>query len=180
MHVSRFINQKPYEKIVHLVRRHPVTFVPYIFLFVILLAVPLVVRWLGNAMFPTLLDNTIVWPLAVIFASIYYLSVCLFFYSYFVTFHLDLLIVTNDRLLDIEQKNLFARTVAEMDLYQVQDVTSTINGFFPSIFNYGTVLIQSAGATNHFTILNVPHPEKLREEILDLSAEDKKYHAKVG
>ncbi len=176
MNVSRFISQKSYERIVSLVRRHPITFVPYIFGWLVLLAIPVILYWLANALFPTLLENQIVWPLAVLFASIYWLSVCLFFYSYFVTFHLDLLIVTNDRLLDVEQKNLFARTIAEMDLYQVQDITSTVNGFFPSIFNYGNVLIQSAGAIPNFTIHDVPHPDKLRQEILDLSAEDRKYH----
>ena len=35
-------------------------------------------------------------------------------------------IITNDRILDIEQHGLFARTVSELRLHRVQDVTAEI------------------------------------------------------
>ena len=80
--------------------------------------------------FPTLLESAVALPLLMLSASVYYLSVTLFIYSYFVTFYLDLVIITNDRMVDIEQSSLFARTIAEVDLYQIQDATSEVKGFF--------------------------------------------------
>lgn len=128
-------------------------------------------------MFPTLLEGPISYPLLILLGSVYYLSLGLFFYSYFVDFYLDMWIITNDRLVDIEQTGLFARTVAEVDLYQIQDVSSDIRGFFPTLFNYGTLSLQTAGSIPKFIFYNIPRPHKLREEILALASEDKKYHA---
>lgn len=179
MTLSALIKQKSYEKVVLVARRHPITFLPYILFFLLLLAVPFGLYLLINISFlGSYLQNQTGHPLAILAASIYYLSVLLFFYTNFVTFHLDLWIITNDRLLDMEQKSLFSRTISELDLYQVQDATSEVNGFLQTIFGYGTVSIQTAGAVDRFTFRNVSHPNKLRELILDLAAEDKKYHEK--
>ena len=80
-------------------------------------------------------------------------------------------------MVDIEQKSLFGRTVAEVDLYQIQDATSEVNGIFASMFNYGNVHVQTAGSIPNFILHNVPNPHVLRQQILDLSAEDKKLHS---
>jgi membrane protein YdbS with pleckstrin-like domain len=112
--------------------------------------------------------------------SIYLLSVAIFFYSSFVIFYLDMLVITNDRLLDIEQKNLFARSISEADLYQIQDVSSEVVGVFASLFNYGNLTIQTAGAVLKFSVSNVHDPDGLRQEILELAEADRKFHAGDG
>lgn len=178
MNPSKLFAQKGYEKIVYVVRRHWVTFLPVIIFFLVLLAIPAGLYWLILNTLNVLLQNPIYFVATILLASIYYLSVVLFFYTYFVTFHLDLWVVTNDRLLDVEQKTLFSRTISELDLYQIQDATSEVKGLFPSIFNYGNIILQTAGVVNRFIFRNVPNPNKLREAILNLSAEDKKYHEK--
>lgn len=179
MSLSDLIKQKSYEKIVLTCRRHPITFVPYIIFFVLLLTVPVGLYLLiTNSSLNSYLQGTAGHTFAILATSIYYLSCYLFFYTYFVTFHLDLWIVTNDRLLDMEQKSLFNRVISELDLYQIQDATSEVNGFFPSIFNYGNLSLQTAGAVDKFIFRSVANPNKLRELILDLAAEDKKYHEK--
>lgn len=161
------------------VRRHPITFVPYILFFIILLAAPIGLYWLLiNSSLNSYLQNEGGYALAILGASVYYLSCYLFFYTHLATFHLDLWIITNDRLLDMEQKTLFSRVITEIDLYQIQDATSEVSGFFPSIFNYGNIHLQTAGAMNKILFKNVANPNKLREAILDLAAEDKKYHEK--
>jgi hypothetical protein len=177
MHLSHFINQKPYEKIVHKVRRDFVTFIPTILLFIILLIAPLGFRWFIITAYPTFLENATVVTVATICTSIYYLCVVLFFYTEFIGFYLDLLIITNDRILHINQISLFSRSIAEMDLFQTQDVISEIHGFFPSLFKYGKLIIQNASATTKFQSYDVPNPHKLRELILELATQDRKFHA---
>jgi len=176
MTISNFIRQKSYEKIVFMLRRHYITFVPTIVLFIFLFLAPLAVYFLTTNLVTNFLSGETAWPITVILSSIYYLSVILFFFSFFITFYLDLTIVTNDRLVDIEQTSLFGRTVAEVDLSEIQDATSEIRGFFPSLFKYGNLTIQTAGAVPKFFIKNIPNPDFVRQRILDLAADDKKFH----
>lgn len=177
MHLSRFINQKSYEHIVCKVRRHPVTFIPTILLFLFLGAVPSILQILFTVLFPSLVEMASLHIPIVLFVSIYYLSILLFFFTEFVGFYLDLLIVTNDRIIHINQHSLFARTIAEMDLYQTQDVISEVKGFVASLFKYGTLTIQNASAVTKFQSVDVPDPDKLRSIILDLANEDRKFHS---
>lgn len=177
MGIDSFIHAKSYEKIICRLRRHWFTFLPAIGFLILLLAVPFGLYWMISANFSGWLTSATGYPLLVLFGCIYYLSVILYFFSYFVTFYLDVLIMTNDRLVDIDQNSLFSRTVAEVDLYQVQDASSEVSGVFATLFNYGNVIIQTAGALPKFTLHNIPHPHNIREMILDLSAEDKKYHS---
>jgi len=176
MDFIRLIHKKNFEKILHITRRHYVTFVPVVFLFILLILVPIGVYWLISQLYPNLLIQQPYYQLLVLFISLYYLSLCIFFYSYFIDFYLDILIVTNDRLVDIDQKGLFARTVCEIELYQIQDVTSEVEGFFPSLFGYGNLVIQTASAIPKLLVHNIPFPHSLRQELLDLADEDKKYH----
>lgn len=177
MSLSSLINQKSYEKILFVRRRHPITFVPYVIFFLLLLTAPFGLYWLvTHSSLNQFFQNQTGFIISILGASLYYLSCYLFFYTNFVTFHLDLWIVTNDRLLDMEQNGLFHRTVAELDLYQIQDASSEVNGFFPSLFNYGNISLQTAGEIPKFTFKNVANPNQLREQILQLASEDKKYH----
>ncbi len=173
---TTFIHQKNYEHVVAKVRRHFITFIPTIILFVLLSSLPIILQLLFSTLFPTILAINNVHLAALLLASIYYLSLLLFFYTEFVAFYLDILIITNDRLIDVNQHSLFSRSIAEMDLYQTQDVISEVKGFWASFFKYGTITVQNASGITKFQALNVPHPDKLREIILDLANEDRKFH----
>jgi hypothetical protein len=176
MRLTNFIQQKSYEHIVQKLRRHPFTYLPTLFFFALLLAIPPLLYLMLQNLFPQILETALVQILGILFFSIYYLSIALFFYTSFITFYLDLLIITNDRLIDINQDNLFSRRISEMDLHQVEDVTSEVRGFFPSLFNYGTLTIQNASAVVKFIVPSVKNPSKLRDMILTLADEDRKYH----
>lgn len=176
MQIGSFINIKPYEKIVYVLRRSPITFAPYIFIFLALLFVPPVTYYLFSTAFVSTMQIPTTPIILTLIGSAYYLALGLFFYSFFVEFYLDCWILTNDRLVDVRQISLFSRTIAEVDLYQIQDVSSEVKGFFPTVFNYGDVYLQTAGPVPKFIILDVRKPDSLRQTILQLSSEDKKYH----
>ena len=176
MTIDALIHRKDYEKIQYFLRRNFVTFLPVILTIVVLFIVPLAAIFLAGNYFTIGMDNSTIYPLLILCGSIYYLSITLFFYSYFITFYLDVWIITNDRLIDIRQIGLFSRTIAEVDLYQVQDVSSEVQGFLPSLFNYGNVYLQTAGPVPKFVLYNVTDPHRLRQAILELASDDKKYH----
>ncbi len=176
MHYSNIIKQKPYEKIIYLLRRDTITFIPRILLLIILAGVGYGLYFLLKLLFPALFINNNSLAILILLGSIYALSIWLFFYTAFVNYFLDIWIVTNDRIIDIHQHGLFARTIAELDLFRVQDVTSETKGLFATVFDYGNVYIQTAGEKERFTFFNVPEPHKIREAIIQLADEDRKFH----
>ncbi|PJA47469.1 hypothetical protein CO172_01260 [Candidatus Uhrbacteria bacterium CG_4_9_14_3_um_filter_36_7] len=105
-------------------------------------------------------------PLLFLVASAYICGVWLLAFVEFVDYYLDVWIVTNKRILNIEQLGLFHRTASELPLNVVQDVTSEVKGILPTLFDFGTVYIQTAGETRRFVFKEVPHPEKVKEQII--------------
>lgn len=176
MTYARVIKQKTYEKIQYLLRRDLVTFIPYILLLLILLGVEMGLYFLLKTLFPMLFINNIGRAAMILLGSLYTLSVWLFFFTAFVNYYLDMWIITNDRVIDIRQHGLFARTVAELDLFRVQDVTSECKGLFATAFDFGNVYIQTAASKERFVFYNIPRPHLIREAIIKLADEDRKHH----
>lgn len=176
MHLAHLIRQKSYEKIIYTLRRHWFTFLPKILLFLLLLLAPLALYYLINSLFPTLLSEERLYSLAILAASAYYLSVYLLFLSQFIDYYLDIWIVTNDRIVDIEQFGLFSRTISELDLFRIQDVTTDVHGVFPTLLGYGNVSVKTASQNIDIVFYNVPDPNRIRHELLKLADADRKYH----
>ncbi len=176
MQVAHLIKQKAYEKIEYLLRRHPITFIPIGALFLVLSSVPVVLYFLAENIFPDFIHGAIIFPLAVLLASIYYLSIYLFFYAQFIDFYLDLWIVTNDRIVDIEQHGLFSRTISEVDLYRVQDVTVEVHGIIATLFKYGNITVKTASSNINIIFYNVHKPNEVRQALIQLSEDDRKHH----
>ncbi|MCB9799095.1 PH domain-containing protein [Candidatus Nomurabacteria bacterium] len=178
MDIPSLIKKKPYEKVLYVLRRHPFTFLGNLALFLVMLIAPLVLILISKGLYPTLLDNEVVYAAGILLGSIYYLTTYLIFFIHFVDYYLDLWIVTNDRIIDIEQLGLFSRTISELDLFRIQDVTSDIKGFFPTMFNYGDLTIKTASSNIHIVFRNIADPNNIREHLIKLSDEDRRFHYK--
>ncbi len=77
----------------------------------------------------------------------------------------DLYIVSNDRIVDIEKRPLFSSEQRrEASLAMVQNVSLKIPGFWATMFDYGNVVVQTAGA-GEFTFDSVPNPRDVQREI---------------
>ncbi|MDP2692422.1 MAG: PH domain-containing protein [bacterium] len=176
MNISYLIKQKSYEKVKFALRRHPITFIPQLLLLTVALVVPALVYLMISNIYPELFDSERLYALGIIAGSIYYLSVLLFGYGSFIDFYLDVWIVTNDRVVDIEQFGLFSRTISELDLFRIQDVTTDVHGLFSTIFKYGDVTLKTASTNLSIVFKNVPDPNHIRMQLLELAHEDFKYH----
>ncbi|MFC1612586.1 PH domain-containing protein [Patescibacteria group bacterium] len=176
IHLKKLIKQKGYEKIVRVVRRDKLVLLFSMFFFSILLLAPVALYYLFQGYLPAILAHNVWKPVLYLVVSIYYFSCWIFLFAAFLDYYLDTWIITNDRLLNIEQEGVFARTIAELDLYRIQDATSDVKGILPSLFGYGNVHIQTAGAKKKFELEEVPHPHKTRKLIMDLAEEDRKFH----
>lgn len=176
MNIKHLFKLKSYEHIEMIVRKHPIFLLRNLLLFVILAAVPAGVAMMLQTVVPTLLTGPIAVPIVAVLGSIYYLAIWLFFFSTVLDYYLDIWVVTNDRLIAVEQGGLFARTISEMDLWLVQDVTSEIKGIAATIFSYGKLSVQSAAEQARFHFENCHGPNGIRQKILALAEEDRKYH----
>lgn len=90
------------------------------------------------------------------------------FFIIWTNYYLDVLIVTDRRIVDVDQKGFFSREVATLSLDKVQDITVTISGILATFLNFGTIKIQSAGESEEFVIGNMPNPDKIKSVIFDL------------
>ncbi|HRY36724.1 MAG TPA: PH domain-containing protein [Candidatus Magasanikbacteria bacterium] len=178
MSIGKIVTLKNYEKEIFRLRRHLITFLPAFLLYVLGLILPVAAGIYFYITLGTEFTGAVYTPILILIAGVYMLSISLFFYSYFVDFYLDIFFVTNDRLVDVNQNNLFARTVSEVDLYRIQDITSEIKGISQQLFNYGTIIIQTAATEPKFVVYKVPDPHGLRQKLLDLAEADRQYHQK--
>lgn len=177
IYVKKFIAQKSYEKIIYFLRRDTIVYIKQLILFVFLLAIPVGLYFFFQNTFPLLFENSIIYPLLILLASVYYLTVWLVAFTAFIDYYLDFWVVTNDRIINVEQR-LFSRTISELDLYKIQDVTGQSKGFLQTMFDYGNVYVQTAGATGRFNFEEVPGPREVASKIIILAEEDRKYHIK--
>ncbi len=93
----------------------------------------------------------------------------LFAFLIWIDYYLDVWIITTKRIVNIEQKGLFVRSMSELYLFRVQDTTSEVKGFFPSMLNYGDVFIQSAGEQERFQFHKIPDPYAVKDTIMDMA-----------
>lgn len=84
-------------------------------------------------------------------------------------FFLDVWVLTDQRVIAIEQKGLFARTVSEFDLSRIQDVTVEIHGIIPTLLNYGNLVVRTASEHESFVFKQVWHPNKVKDGLIHAS-----------
>ncbi len=77
------------------------------------------------------------------------------------------LIVTDRNVTQILQTSLFSKKVSQLNLVNVEDVTSEQNGFFATIFGYGVLKIETAGEQMNFNYTYCPRPNHYAGIILN-------------
>lgn len=157
--IFKKIDLKAGEEVVAVVRRFGMVFWPKILAAILLLALafffifPLfdLGQW-GVAIFLFLI------LLALIYAA-----------NIFVVWYYNVFIVTDRRVIDIDQRGFFDRIVSEAPLRKIEDVTWRRRGFWQTIFRYGNVRIKIIDSDSGLEIVKVRRPEKISQVIIDLA-----------
>lgn len=79
----------------------------------------------------------------------------------YMTWFYNISLITNVRIVDIDFSEIVFENVDATKLTQVEDVGYKQIGILRSIFDYGDVQVQTAGAASNFEFLAVPHPENV-------------------
>ena len=101
--------------------------------------------------------------------ALLYLITWLYSFFIWVDYFLDIWIITSARVINVEQRGFFARNTSELDYTHIQDVTSEVEGIIQTIFGYGDVYVQTAGAEGKFMFRHVGKPEKIKTLIMHLN-----------
>lgn len=81
-------------------------------------------------------------------------------------YYLDLWILTDRRIIVIDQITYFNRKVSNFRLERLQDINVSISGLIPTLLNYGVIRAQTASASeNNFESFGLPDPRGLQSKI---------------
>ncbi|MBP5656763.1 PH domain-containing protein [Candidatus Saccharibacteria bacterium] len=149
---STFEGQRKDEEVVYVFRRHILTSIKG-FLFLVFMTA---VGFVPKLIWPDNQNMVFVW-MAFVIVGLLGLG-----YSYLL-WYFSFYIVTNQRLRQTRQKGLFKKTVVDLSLENIQSASFGVPGMFGSMFNYGTILIQTGAGD--LVLSMVSHPETVYNEI---------------
>lgn len=104
--------------------------------------------------------------ITLISAVVFLFSISYAFYYALIWFY-DVYIITNMRLICVEQKSLFSKEFAEIELSKIKDVTYQIRGVFATLFKFGSVRIKSEDLVLELDSLS--DPDEIQEMLKRLS-----------
>ena len=162
--VLTFAERDENEEIYLAVRPHWINNLSWILVSILMLFVPIFFHYFTFLNF---------FPNQYQFAAVLFWYLLTFIYAFerFLSWYFNLFLVTNERVVDIDFKNLLNKHFAEADLSMIQDVSSSVRGILGTFFNFGDVLIQTASEINQINFEKVANPEKiikLLKELRDL------------
>ena len=167
-----FPDQHADEKIMRIVHRH--WFVILFQFFFILFAVVLIAGsfFLLESLFPGTVKS-LGKEIVRFLETTFLLFIWFYAFLVWIDYYLDTWIITNERIINIEQKGLFSREISELRLENIQDVTTEVGGFLPTILNFGYVYIQTAAERERFIFEQVPDPYTIKNLAMQLSEKAK-------
>lgn len=160
-----FQTQEDGEEILLLIRKSFYTNIPWIFFSVVFSLLPFLLFVIPVESTPlTLLPPAYEFVLL----ALYYLAIGAYMMVSFITWFFNTSLVTTERILDIDFQDLVYKNIAETKMDLIQDVSETETGVLRTVFNFGDVLVQTAGTLENFNLEAVPHPDRVVEIIESL------------
>lgn len=159
----RFETQEAEETVEVFLRQHPIVNVPWIAIAIIMIFAP-------SFLFPVLLGViklpfTLPLGYLIIGTIFWYVMTFGFILANFLHWFFNIYIVTNERIVDIDFYYLLYKHFSEAELTKIQDISFTSSGLLATIFNYGNVLVETAGELPSIEFESIPHPQKVVEKI---------------
>jgi hypothetical protein len=168
MSTQHFPGQRPDEKILYVLHRHWFNIASHFLVLSFVILFTLVSLGIGPLLLGSFAHSATATALWWFFITVFLIFLWLYIFFVWIDYYFDVWVITNERIINIEQKSLFTRVISEVTLTRIQDVTAAIEGFFPTLFDFGDIMVQTAGEEKHFHFRNVPAPEHHKEEIMVL------------
>lgn len=161
----RFEGQDQDEKILLLLRAHPITNLGWI--------IPAILLFFAPFFAPSILSLVNISAVsippsyAIVFLIISYLLVLTIIFEGFLNWYFNVYIVTNKNIIDVDFHSILFKNIDVAPLRNIEDTSSSMGGILNSIFHYGNVFIQTAGTSRSIDFHNVSRPHHVADFILD-------------
>lgn len=160
MNVAKIVKLKDDERVLRVVRNHWIIHLPgWTFGFLLMalaffLMMPLFTNGLGGVIAFGLLNFV---GLVIVLRT-------------FVVWHWNAFVVTSHRVVDVDQRGFFSRTVSEATYDKVQDVSYAIKGVMGTLLRFGTIELQTAGTSVNLELPHVHDPKEVHHLITESMA----------
>ena len=162
-----FDNQDGSEHIILVLRRHPLTLFKPLLITLFMLFMPAFISSVG--MFSFL-------PASYQMAALvlWYLVTFGFVLEIFLTWFFSVYIITDERIIDVDFISLIYKDISSAKTDKIEDVTTVTGGALQSVFDYGTIKIQTAGAKTEIEFESIPHPSRVTKLLNELMLEEER------
>jgi len=173
---ATFATQNKDEQVVMVVRKHIFRNASWMFSAAVAFLTPLLISFLisfwdtnfNQDLFLTSdIMQSINSPMLSALLLFYYGFVVTYVYFSFIHWFYNVFIITNDRYISIDFDILHGRTIVDIPLSDIIDVSEKVLGFLPTIIGYGNIEFKTL--SEKFIVLdNIPHPTWFRDSFVDL------------
>jgi len=162
----KFETQEKDEEVILFLRQHPIVLIPSVFLVLLLIAAPILIipLFFGSLILPFEIPARY-FGIGVAFWYVMTFGVAL---TSFLRWFFNIYIVTQRRIIDIDFLHLLYKEFSEARIDKVQDLSFKSGGIFAAFFDYGDVVVQTAGDTPNIDFTTVPKPARVVETISEL------------
>lgn len=167
----RFETQEEEEKVILFLRQHIIVNVGWVLMTLVLLISPIGLVPFALQSFPFLLVGHPGYM--VVGTAFWYLATFGFALASFIHWFFNIYIVTNERIVDIDFIHLLFKQFSQAEITKIQDISYSTGGILATVFDYGNVLIETAGEFPNLEFASVPHPGKVVEAIRNLEGKIK-------
>lgn len=86
-------------------------------------------------------------------------------------FHNNLFVLTNERLVLLNQRGMFSRSFSAVPIDSVFDAKHEVHGIFPTMFNFGSIYLYSNLRSEPIKLPFMHQPAKVQDQIMGLIKE---------
>ncbi|MBU3935248.1 hypothetical protein KJ909_01090 [Patescibacteria group bacterium] len=163
--VFTFDSREDDEEIILVLRRHWFTNLSWIIIALFMFLTPLVLSFFP---FFNLFPQTFH---LIMFLFLYLISFAIAFEN-FLSWYFNVFIITEERVIDIDFYNLIDKKMSEAKISMIQDITVKTNGVAQTLFNFGTILVQTAAEVPVITVEKVPSPNIVLQVLQQMRSEE--------
>lgn len=149
------------EEIILIIRPHWIVYLPQAVGAVLILILP----WILVAIIPSLMQSFAIFVSLLLTALVIGISVLM---DAILKWYYNVSIITDQRVMDLDFPNIMSHSMTEAQLEKIEDVTHKQIGAFGSVFDFGTVYVQTAGTSQNIEFQNIPRPRDVQDILVDL------------
>jgi uncharacterized membrane protein YczE len=157
------------ETVLKVVRKHWFVIFTELFGIALVLFIPVFI-WFFFSLLPAELSLAIepakYVPELLFLAASWFLLSLMAGFAVWTNYYLDLWVVTDRRIIVVDQIHFFNRKVSSFRLERLQDIKVSVVGILQTLLNFGTLRAQTAGAAeSNFKTTDLPDPRGLQSLI---------------